>query len=276
MKIIGVDIGATKIKAGIVSGNKVLKTVKHPTHAKASSKQLLKHITNVIDSLFDKSIKAIGIGAPGLPDLKTGILYEAYNIPAWTKVQIVKVLKKKYRIPIYLNNDANCFALAEKTYGSCKKHKNIVGLTLGTGLGGGIIINNKLYCGSGCGASEFGRIVYLDGELEDYCSGKFFIKKYKIKGEEISKKVRQKNRTAQKACNEYGYHLGKALSIVANALNPEIIIFGGSIIKDYKFFKKPMMKSFKESTYKRIYKTTRVYKSTLKDSAILGAAALTQ
>ena len=219
---IGVDIGATNIKAGLVSGSKIIKTVKHPTHSRASSKELLKHLTNIIDSLLTKKVRSIGIGAPGLPDLKTGTLYEAYNIPAWTKVQIVKVLKKRYKIPVHLNNDANCFALAEKTYGSCKRYKNIVGLTLGTGLGGGIIIGNKLYCGSGCGGSEFGRIIYKDGELEDYCSGKFF-KKHRMSGEKISELVRSGDSKALKILSDYGFHLGKALSIVANSLNPKVI-----------------------------------------------------
>jgi len=276
MSIIGVDIGGTKIKAGLVINGEVTRTIKQDTHPKLPKKAVLSNLMDLINYLFDKDVEAICLGVPGIPDPKTGVVYEAYNIPAWRKVKIKEFLEKRYNVPVFVNNDANCFTLGEKLYGIGKEYNNIVGLTLGTGLGGGIIINGKIYCGKTCGGSEFGGVPYLDGELEDYCSAKFFEKSKKT-GPELSKLARKGNRKAVKIFKDYGHHLGKAIATIANILDPDIIILGGSVAKDFRFFKKSMKKSLEESMrYKRTLKATKVVVSKLENPAILGAAALSE
>ena len=119
-------------------------------------------------------IKAIGIGVPSVVDTHTGIVYDVQNIPSWKEVAIAQKMQELYKLPVLVNNDANCFALGEYHFGKGKGTKSMVGVTIGTGIGAGIIINGKLYCGPNCGAGEFGMIGYLDKVVEYYASGQFF------------------------------------------------------------------------------------------------------
>jgi len=183
-------------------------------------------------------------------------------------------LEKKFKIPVFTENDANCFVLGEKYFGKGKKYKNIAGVIIGTGLGTGIIINEKLYSGSNGGAGEFGQITYLKHNVEYYCSGKFFEKEYKMKGESLYERVLKNDAKAFRIFNEYGKHLGKALSIIINSTDPEIIILGGSASKAYRFFKNSMICSLKESVYRRTFQSIRITVSDNKDAALLGAASL--
>ena len=170
-----------------------------------------------------------------------------------------------------VNNDANCFALGEKYFGEGKNYDNIVGLIIGTGVGAGIIINGKLYCGQNCSAGEFGRIPYLDRNVEYYCSGQFFQKEYNINGEELYQKA---NRKAKKIFGIYGKHLGKAVSMIVNSIDPQIIILGGGVSKAYCLFKDSMLESLKEWIYKKTFSNIKIKASNTKNIAILGAASL--
>ncbi|MBU4331740.1 ROK family protein [Patescibacteria group bacterium] len=273
MSIIGLDIGATKMTAGVLRGAGLKKVKTCQTKAKGTTDEILSQIFGLFDGLVNNGVKAIGVGVPGLVDEK-GVVYEAVNIPAWDNMPLKKILEKKYQIPVYVNNDANCFALGKKYFGKGKKYNNIAGVTLGTGMGTGLIIDGKLYSGTSGGAGEFGQIKYLDGVMEDYSSGKFFIKKYKISGDEIFKLARKGDKKSLKIFDEFGYHLGKALSIIAYAIDPEIIILGGSVSEAFKFFEKSMKKSLKESSYKKTYSRLKIAVSNNPQGALLGAAAL--
>jgi len=173
-----------------------------------------------------------------------------------------------------VNNDANCFALGEKYFGSARGYKNIVGIIIGTGFGAGVIIDNKLYCGNNCAAGEFGRIILKDKTVEDYCSGKFFIDKYKIPGEKIYGLAKKNGKRGLKAFKEFGKNLGLGVSIIINSIDPEIIVLGGSISKAYRFFKRPFFASLKKHTYKQVYKNIRIKTSKIEKAGVLGAASL--
>ena len=273
MAVISIDLGGTKISAGIIKNKKLVKVVTEKTNSKASKNQIIKQIIQIIEGLFNSNIKCIGIGVPGIVD-KNGMIYEAVNIPSLDKVPLRKILEKKFKIPVFIENDANCFVLGEKYFGKGKKYKNIAGVIIGTGLGTGIIINEKLYSGSNGGAGEFGQITYLKHNVEYYSSGKFFQKEYDIKGENLYEKASKNNAKAIKIFNEYGRHLGKALSVIVNSIDPQIIILGGSVSKSYKFFKNTMLKSLKGSVYKQTFKNLKISVSSNKDIAVLGAASL--
>ena len=208
MAVIGIDLGGTKISAGIVKNKRLAKLITQKTISKSSKNKIISQISKIIEELFDSSIKAIGIGVPGLVD-KKGVLYEAVNIPSLNKSPLKKILEKKFKVPIFIENDANCFALGEKHFGEAKKYKNIVGLIIGTGLGAGIIIDEKLYSGANGAAGEFGQITYLNQDIEYYCSGKFFQKKYRVKGEILFEKALKNNSKAVKIFNEYGLYSSK-------------------------------------------------------------------
>jgi glucokinase len=273
MKVIGIDLGGTNIDAGIVSEKKLVRVIHKRINAKRSQDEILSQIIQVTDQIFDKQIQGIGIGVPAIVDVKNGIVFEAANIPSWKEVHLKQILERKYNVPVHVNNDANCFVLGEKYFGIGKHYQNIVGIVLGTGIGAGIIINGKLYCGHNTGAGEFGRIIFRDGELEDYCSGKYF-RKFGFLGEELFQKAEKNNAIALKMFENFGYNLGKALAIVVHSLDPEIIILGGSVSKAYKFFNKALMKSLKDSVYARTYSRIKIEVSDINTITILGAASL--
>jgi len=277
MKSIGIDVGGTKIKAGLVSKGKVEKVLTVKTKSRGTKQQVINQLVDLIDQLLinNKSkVKSIGIGVPSIVDVKKGIAYEFTNIKSWKKVNLKTILEKKYKIPVHINNDANCFALGEKYFGVGKKHKNIVGIIIGTGMGAGIVINGKVYCGNTCNAGEFGRNIFKNGEVEDYCSGKFFKKKYKISGKDLSEKAKQGNKKALKVFNEYGTNLGQSLAMVVNAVDPELIVLGGSVSKSYKFFEKAMKKSLQKYVFKHTYAKLKIKVSRTKNVAVLGASKL--
>lgn len=274
MKVIGMDLGGTKVSAGLVADNKIKKVLSERINAQGSQEEVISQITNLIDQLIDEEVKGIGIGAPAIVDVENGIIFEVVNIPSWKKVPLKKILEKKYNIPVFMNNDVNCFALAEKHFGGGKNYQNFVAVSLGTGLGAGIIIDGKLYSGSNCGAGEFGEMFFKEGKLEEFCSGQYFQKKYKISGEELFLKAEQQDSKALEIFEKFGYNLGKALSLIVNSLDPEAIILGGAVSKAYKFFKKDMVNSLKESIYKRTFSRLKIKVSTLDGAPILGAALL--
>ncbi len=274
MKVIGVDLGGTNVSAGLVKDNKLIKVIKEKINSQGSEKEVLKQIMNIINKLITKEVKGIGIGVPSIVDIEKGIVFETVNIPSWKNVKLKKILEKKYKIPVFVNNDANCFALGEKYFGQGKGYKNLVGIVIGTGLGGGIIINNKLYNGNNCGAGEFGEIIFKNSKVEHYTSGKFFEKFYYMSGEDVFEKAKKRDSKTLKIFNEFGYNLGKVLSIIVNSVDPELIILGGSISKAHKFFFNAMMRSLKESIYRRSYSRLKIKISNQENIAVFGAASL--
>ena len=172
MNFLGIDVGGTKIEVGKVSNNKIEKLLKVKTKSNSSQDEVISQITDLIDKLIDKNTKSMGVAVPSI--VENGIVFETGNIPSWKKVPLKKILEKKYKIPIFINNDVNCFALGEKYFGIGKKYQNMVAVTISTGLGAGIIINDKLYSGHNCGAGEFGEVVFKDHNFEYYCSGQYF------------------------------------------------------------------------------------------------------
>ncbi len=274
MGVIGIDLGGTKISVGLIQKDKLEKTVSEKINAKGSQKEVVIQIENLIDQLFNKKVKGIGIGVPAIVDVENGIVFETVNIPSWKKVPLKEILEKRYKVPVFVNNDANCFALAEKYFGKGKNYKNIVGFISGTGVGSGIIINGKLYTGNNCGAGEFGEIVFKQHNIEYYCSGKYFVQMYNITGEDLFEKAMKGDPKALKIFDEFGKNMGKTLSIVVHSVDPEIIILGGSVSKAFKFFEKSMMKSLKESIYTRSYSRLKIEISKTEKIAILGAASL--
>ncbi|MEE9118845.1 MAG: ROK family protein, partial [Calditrichia bacterium] len=145
--IIGIDLGASKVRIGKVEKNRIVKHISSNISAEGSEKQILNEIIQTIEEVFDPGVAAIGVGVPSVVDVEKGIVYEVQNIASWQKVPLKEILENHFHKPVYVNNDANCFAVGEKHFGKGKKYRNFVGLTIGTGVGAGIIINNRLYCG---------------------------------------------------------------------------------------------------------------------------------
>ncbi len=271
---IGVDVGGTKITAGLVENGKIINSITLSTPANGNQQDVVNVIITAINKVIVNNIKGIGIGVPGLIDTKNGIVHDVSNIPSFKTVFLKKILENTFKIPVFINNDANCFALGTSTFGVGKRYNNLVGLTLGTGLGGGIVINGRLYEGVGCGAGEFGYLPYRDGILEHYCSGQFFQRQYNITGKNAATLAMNGDDRAIQMFNRFGYHIGEAIKIVIHVFAPEAVMLGGSVSLNYELFQKSMWNSISFFPYSNVAGNMVVIPAVNPDIAILGAASL--
>jgi len=274
MALIGIDLGGTNVRVGKVSYNSVEEINVRRLTDKTNQDRVLKQIFNSIDQVIDKNVEGIGVGVPSVVDTENGIVYDVQNIPSWREVHLKKLLEGKYNIPVYINNDANCFAVGEKYFGKAKEYNNIVGLIIGTGLGSGLILNNKLYSGRNCGAGEFGMLPFKNKNFEYYCSGQFFENVYNQKGEEIFKLAKAGDNNSLGIFKEFGLNIGEAIKAILFAVDPQIIVLGGSISNSFQYFNKSMWKTIETFEYKKSLENLKIEVSELSDAAILGAAAL--
>jgi len=272
--IIGIDLGGTNISAGLVIKNELQKISSEKINAKGSAEEVLQGLFSATDQLMNDSVNAIGIGIPGLVDHQKGLVFDVINIPSWKEVPLQKWMEERYHVPVKINNDANCFAIGEYYFGKGKDCNSMVGLTIGTGLGSGLILNKKLYSGKFCGAGEFGMIDYLDKCYEYYCSGQYFKNLYQIDGEVVFENARQGNAEAIRMYEEMGAHLGNAIKMILYALDVEMIVLGGSVRHAYPYFSKTMWQQIKTTAFQKSAEDLRIEISELQNSGVLGAAAL--
>ena len=273
-KIIGIDLGATNIRGAVVNDDAMSAITSRRINTKGTEEQVLEDVYYVVDKLIAKDVKAIGIGVPSVVDVELGIVYDVVHIPSWKEVHLKQILEDKYKVPVFVNNDANCFALGEHYFGKGKGAKNMIGLTLGTGLGAGVIINNQLYAGPNCGAGEFGCVDYLDKDYEFYCSGSFFNNVYGLNGEDVFKGAQKGDAQSLKLYSEMGTHLGNAIKLVMYTYDPSLIILGGSVPAAYDYFEKTMWERVHTLVYPKSVEKLKIETSALENSGILGAAGL--
>lgn len=271
---LGIDLGGTNFKAGIVNNGVVLSESMNSVNRDFTENDLIQILFKTIDAVITKNVHRIGVGIPGILDPVTGIIYDIQNLPNWKEVPLKPLLEQRYNLPVFLNNDANCFAKGEKVYGSGKQYTNFVGLSIGTGLGMGVIVNHKLYSGVLCGAGEIGMVTYKDSIVEHYASSLFFSRKYKKNTKELSELAFQGDAIAIKAFNEFGEHLGCAINNILYMYAPEAIVMGGSISKSFALFKQSMEDTIQSFAYPKQIEHLKIVVSNLKGNAILGAAAL--
>ena len=272
-KIIGVDMGGTKIHAGLILGKEIISECILETPAKESEKLVIDRLIEAIKKVYQSDCEGIGIGVPSVVDWKKGIVYDVVAIPSWKEVHLKELLENHFKIPVYVNNDSNCFALGEKVFGKGINASNFVGVTIGTGLGSGIIIENKLYQGANTGAGEMGCISYKDGIVEQYCASEFF-SALGLDGGDLYIAAKKGDKKALSVFKEYGKNLSEVIKIIVYAFDPEMIILGGSISKAYDFFIDAVWEGLEDFMFPVGLKSLKIEKSELKNSAILGAAAL--
>lgn len=273
-KIIGIDLGATNIRGAVVQENDLSRIASQRIRSNGSEEDVLHDVFALTDELMHDDITAIGIGVPSVVDVQEGIVYDVQYIPSWKEVHLKKIMEHRYHVPVFVNNDANCFALGEYYFGKGKGYDSMIGLTVGTGVGAGIIIHKKLYAGPNCGAGEFGMVDYLDKVYEYYCSGSFFDNVYKLSGEFVYTQARQEDVQALKLYEEFGTHLGNCIKMIMYTYDPQIIILGGSVRHAYNYFEEAMWKRIKTFAFSKSAERLSIEVSSLQNSGILGAAAL--
>ena len=273
--VIGVDLGGTKVVAGLIADNQLVKSSYQLISAQSINPQdVIEEVKAVIADLFTEDVSSIGVGIPGLIDRAEGVVNDVQNIPSWKEVPLKMLLETHFNVPVFLDNDANCFAMGEARFGAGRQEDDFVGITLGTGMGGGIIKNGLLLPDAHCGSGEFGNIPYIDATYEDYCSGKFFKNKYGIKGEEMALLAEAGDGVAIKAFNIFGKHLGNAIKTIKMAVDPNKVIIGGSVARAANYFESSMWKELLDFPFPGAMKNFEVVFSSIENIAVMGAASL--
>jgi len=296
--IIAIDLGGTNLKCALLDSRlKIKAKSSFSTKSFDNKHKLVQGITDAVDSfilnqrLNRSAILGVGIGVPGPVDTTKGIVHFLPNIPGWKEVKLKKILEQKTKLPVFIDNDAKLMTLAEHEMGAAKNYKNVLCLTLGTGVGGGLIINNLLYRGPDNTAGEVGHFPLNEkgplcgcgawGCLETYVGNHKIIKDArklfgpKITLERVSALARNNNLKAIDFWSQVGKKLGLALSGVVNLLNLDLIVIGGGVA----YAGGVLFKSIRQTVLLRAMrlqaKRVRVVKAKLGvDAGIIGAGYL--
>ncbi|OKY26762.1 ROK family protein [Thalassotalea sp. PP2-459] len=269
------DIGGTKVNFGRFRDGIIEHNQEIPFCAHGSSAQIRQFLIDGIAAMIASDTSAICIGVPCIVDVENGIVFDAVNIPAWQKYPLKDELSDYFDLPVYINNDVNCFVAGEATFGDVARfEKNVVGICLGTGFGTGFYLNDQLYAGHNCCAGELGGIPYLKGTLDDYCSGSFFTKIHQVNGAELAERARSGDVAAQAIFHEFAQHLAKGISYLMFTVDPKVIVVGGSVAKSFDLYIDSLRQSLDSFPYKKVRTNLTIVKSELDNAALLGAVAL--
>lgn len=310
--VVGVDVGGTNIKIALLdlSGH-ILYKGDFLTKSYESCGLLDGVVSETTAILKDKGVKktevlGMGIGLPGLVDFKKGLVFSLTNIPRWKNVKLKSIMEKKIRIPVFPDNDVKVMALAEMKYGSGRGYKDAVCLTLGTGVGGAIVINGSLYRGASLVAGEIGHVPLNEkgpmcncgsfGCLEAYVGREYFLNKargklecspagiamkmaegnlFSVTPELLEKAARKGDSIAREAWREMGVHIGNALAGIINLLNPQVIIIGGGIAEAGKILFDSIRSAVGKKSMKIQARAVRIVKAKLGNNAgVIGAAEI--
>jgi glucokinase len=287
--IIGIDLGGTKIMTGAISRNgKVLcKPVKVLTDGHAPKEMILKRITDSVEIIVStlnvtiSDVAGIGIGSTGPLDIDLGIILECPQLPTLHFSPLRDIIRDHFKVPVFINNDANCLVFGETIFGAAANKNNVVGFTLGTGIGCAVVMNKKILNGSTGTAAEIWASPYQSGTIEDYVSGAGVSKIYKsISGIDksslnIFNLAVNGDEQALQTWKEFGSHLAVPIAWTINLIDPEIVVLGGSITGAYKFFKTSMEENIRKWICPVPAEKTKVVLAELGDYAgFIGAACL--
>lgn len=270
---LGIDLGATNVRAGLVRGQDLLDVTSRGIDADGSVDMVMSQIFELVDRVITDDVAGVGIGVPSVVDVDTGVVYDVQNIPSMIEVPFKEPFETRYGRPTLVNNDVNCFVLGEFAFGKAKGYRHVAGFNLGTGFAAGLIVDGRLYEGPNCGAGEFGMIPYNESILEEYCSGLFFIRRG-LDAAEMYWEAEAGDGVARSLWEEFGHHVGNAVKTVMYGFDPEIIIVGGSIRKAYDHFQEAMWATISDFGFRRTLERIRFELSDLEHAPLLGAAEL--
>lgn len=267
---IGVDIGGTKIRAGLVDQSSVVRgVVTEPCPANSGKMEVIDKIADIISGIISGEVDLIGVGVPAIVD-GNGVVYDCVNIPSWDRVELKALLESRFGVPVQVNNDCNCFVkgVAGSKYG--KGFSDIVGITLGTGVGAGLILGGEVYTGQNSCAGEIGCMLYKDKDYESYCSGQFFLDRATTAKEEAAKAMAGDPK-ALRLWEEFGTNVGDLINMVTFAYDPQVIVIGGGVSSAFGLFEGPMRARMASFPYSNVSARLKVFSDASGDFLILGA-----
>jgi glucokinase len=310
--VLGIDLGGSKILTAVVNSRGEMLSSDESTTPATEGREVV--IQSIIDSAHSalgqasctiSEISAIGIGAPGISNPEAGILFTSPNLPGWRNVLLRDIIQNKLGKKAFLINDANAAALGEFYFGAARGVRNFIYITLSTGIGGGIVINGKIYGGAIGTAGEVGHMTIDDkgpicncgnkGCWEMLASGtalarearhqieegnRTSILEYtdgdvkKVTSQVVHSAAEQGDSLAKKLIARTGYYIGVGLANLINIFNPELIVIGGGLSNIGDMLLKPAFKVAEERAYKEAFHAVRFASPKLgRNSGVLGAAA---
>ncbi len=299
---IGIDFGGTTIKSAIVQNGAIVhRGATIDTLRTGDSAALIEALIAEIQALrlVHAEVAAIGIGLPGITDSLTGVVHRLSNVPGWYDVPLRDLLQQRTGLPAAIENDANAMAYAEWKFGAARNGLNVVCITLGTGVGGGLILNGQLFRGSHLGAGEVGQMS-IDlrgragnygnlGALEKYVGNAQIAERAQKLYENAGKLLplsecspaaldtaaRAGDATARQLWAEIGAEIGTALANVVWLLNPDAIVLGGGVARAGELLFEPIRRTIQASTMPVFYESLRLLPAELgNDAGIIGSAAI--
>lgn len=289
-RILGIDIGGTKISAGVVRGKQVTDVHTIPTVRSWTREKFFSHLLSLIEQFTQRyDLSAIGVGVPGTLNgaAHDPRITSAPNLPALTGARPLSRLRRAVKLPIRIENDAHCFTLAEARYGAGANKNVVVGITIGTGIGSGIVLHGDIYRGYAY-ASEFGHMIIEAGGTkcpcgnrgcwERYASGSAMQRLYKKRTGRtkhpslIDEEARRRGTAAVAVVRTTSTYLGIGLGNIINVLDPDVIVLGGSVVRNRDI----IALARKEATQHLMSHDphTKILPATLPHPAILGAALI--
>lgn len=299
---IGIDFGGTSVKLGVCRGAELLHTDEPiPTASHPGPNALITAMAERVAALREQfpSIAAIGVGVPGLVDFDHGFIHELTNVPGWKHIPLKAILCEKTGLPVVVENDANAMTYAEWRYGAARDLNNVVALTLGTGVGGGLILNGKMFRGSSYSAGEIGQMS-IDfggkpghygnlGALEKYVGNnqisEHAVLRYAEAGiikdigecspKAIAMAAQEGDDIARQIWGEFADWLGTALSSIAWLLNPDAFVVGGGVAKAGPLLFEPLQRKVQSMLSTVVWENLRILPARFGNEAgIIGNAAL--
>ncbi|MCX7714714.1 MAG: ROK family protein [Clostridia bacterium] len=307
---VGVDLGGTNIAVGMVEDGRIVCKTSVKTKSQRPYGEIIKDMAETIERLAADNgisldlVKSIGVGTPGTPDIKNGTVFNIFNI-CQEALPIRAELQKHIKKPVFIENDARCAALGEFISGSSRGYSNSVMLTLGTGVGSGIIIGNKLYTGLNYGAGEIGHMVIAAGGhkcscgnfgcFEQYASVTGLVRMAKEKiisdrssdlyklvknGAEIDglfvfNCAKSGDILAKQVVDKYISYISIGITNIINIFQPEIIVIGGGISAEGEYLISPIRETVRKNAFTKNLPIAQIKKASLgNDAGIVGAAML--
>ncbi len=302
--LVGHDIGGTKLAVVIADwdGN-ILHKIRRPTDAKRGPEAVVATLVDMTReamahiSLFPADVAGVGVSCGGPLDTETGVVYAPPNLPGWEEVPLKAWLEKALSLPAFVENDANASALAEWSFGAGRGFRHMVYMTMSTGIGGGIILDGRLYRGPNDTAGEVGHMTIVEGGpscgcgkrgcLESLCSGPSIARRARekalatpgtlmvemadgdlerITAETVMAAARRNDPAAREIVDETARYMAVGLGNIVNILNPEIIVIGTILVKARDLLLEPIRSYLQSETWSRVYDTVRVVPAGLGDS----------
>ncbi|MFN0073173.1 MAG: ROK family protein [Chloroflexota bacterium] len=303
--VVGIDLGGTKIAAAVViADGTVLERTLVPTEAEQGRDHVISRLVDVVQELredTDRSIAAVGIGAPAPLSPSRGIIWEAPNMPGWEQVPLRDILEGRLGLRVALENDARAAGLAEARLGAGRDVRDMLYVSVGTGIGGALILDGKLHRGATETAGELGHMVMNPdgpicgcgnrGCLEQYAAGPAIerragellrggaesslssLSREEITGERVADAARRGDGVGLRAYREAGAWLGAGIASVVNLVNPSLVILGGGVANTGELLLSPLRASVRQHSLARSYEGLRIEQAQLgTDAGILGAA----